>query len=463
MKRLNKLVMLSILSLLLIQLVSAVNLEVNKTDKGSVVIAELNNPAIFQFDINNLGARDNFEIYTLLGVSFSPRGTFELPQGKNTFEIKAYPNAELRKNTGFFTFEYQLRGQDSGIFKDTLTLKIVHMANIFEVTATDIIPGDNNAFVSLVNLENTNIENLSLHLSSAFFDESKIVTLKPFETINVGVVIDKDKILGLSAGQYPYTVDFGLSDSTSRLEGKLNYIERAEVRETSVTNGAIIRETTITKTNTGNIKSQAVIEINRDILSRLFTTFSENPAKSEKKGLLVTYSWEKTLNPGEKYSVSVKTNYTFSLILIILIVAIALIAKIYSITPIVLDKKVSFVKTKGGEFALKVRVHVKAKKHADNIQIIDRLPGMTKLFERFGSKPDKIDLATGRLFFNIPHLNAGEERVFSYIIFSKVAVVGRFELPAAMAIYEKDGKTLEVNSNRAFFVSDTFARNEDMI
>lgn len=461
--KLNKLVMLGILSLLLIQLVSAVDLEVNKTDKGSVVISELNNPAIFQFDINNLGAKDNFEIYTLLGISFSPKGTFELSQGKNTLDVRAYPSAEIRKNTGFFTFEYQIRGQDTGIFKDTMMIKIVHIANIFEIGAQDITPGDNQAFVSLVNLENTNIENLSLHLSSAFFDENKVVSLKPFEEINVSVVIDKDKALGLVAGQYPYSVDFDLSGATSKLEGKLNYIERAEVRESSVSNGVIIRETSITKTNTGNIKSQAVVEVNRDILSRLFTTFSENPAKSEKKGLIVKYSWEKTLSPGEKYSVNVKTNYTFSLIILVLIVIIALVAKIFSITPIVLEKKVSFVRTKGGEFALKVRVHVKAKKHADNIQIIDRLPGMTKLFEKFGSKPDKIDLSSGRLFFNIPHLNAGEERVFSYIIFSKVAVVGRFELPAAMAVYEKDGKTLEVMSNRAFFVSDTFARNEDMI
>ena len=158
-----------------------------------------------------------------------------------------------------------------------------------------------------------------------------------------------------------------------------------------------------------------------------------------------------------------ENNNSFIIIIILLITGLIIIIKRSIETDLLLRKHVSFIKTKGGEFALKVRVHVKAKKHADNIQIIDRLPGMTKLFERFGSKPDKIDLATGRLFFNIPHLNAGEERVFSYIIFSKVAVVGRFELPAAMAIYEKDGKTLEVNSNRAFFVSDTFARNEDMI
>ena len=69
--------------------------------------------------------------------------------------------------------------------------------------------------------------------------------------------------------------------------------------------------------------------------------------------------------------------------------------------------------------------------------------------------PDKIDPATKRLFWNLDRLNAGEERIYSYIIFSKVRVVGRFELPAATAVYLREGKTENVLSNRAFFVSET--------
>ena len=38
--------------------------------------------------------------------------------------------------------------------------------------------------------------------------------------------------------------------------------------------------------------------------------------------------------------------------------------------------------------------------------------------------------------------------------------MGRFELPAATAIYEKDGKMHEILSNRAFFASET-ARGEE--
>ena len=96
----------------------------------------------------------------------------------------------------------------------------------------------------------------------------------------------------------------------------------------------------------------------------------------------------------------------------------------------------------------------------DNIQIIDKLPEMTKLYEKFGKMPNRIDHSTRRLFWDIPRLNKGEERVFSYILYSGLNIVGRFELPAATAVFERDGKTEEVYSNRAFFAVDTATRKE---
>ena len=67
-------------------------LEVQEIDNGSVVISELNNPAVFDFVINNKGAEDNFEIYSLISVSFTPRGRFVLEPGRTTIEVKAYPS-----------------------------------------------------------------------------------------------------------------------------------------------------------------------------------------------------------------------------------------------------------------------------------------------------------------------------------------------------------------------------------
>ena len=126
-----------------------------------------------------------------------------------------------------------------------------------------------------------------------------------------------------------------------------------------------------------------------------------------------------------------------------------------------LRKKVTFVKTKGGQFALKVTVRVKAKKFIERINIIDKLPPLVKLYERFGAvAPDKIDLTHKRLEWDIESLNKGEERIFSYIIYSKIGVVGRFELPNARIVYEKEGKVKKAESNRSFFINEPKKESE---
>ena len=45
-------------------------------------------------------------------------------------------------------------------------------------------------------------------------------------------------------------------------------------------------------------------------------------------------------------------------------------------------------------------------------------------------------------------------RVFTYIIYSKIGVVGKFELPEAKVIYEKGGKVKETTSNKSFYVNE---------
>ena len=69
-------------------------------------------------------------------------------------------------------------------------------------------------------------------------------------------------------------------------------------------------------------------------------------------------------------------------------------------------------------------------------------------------QPDKIDTQNRRIHWNIGDLNAGEERVFTYIIYSKVGVVGKFSLPEALTVFERNGNMHEVESNKVFFMSD---------
>ena len=193
----------------------------------------------------------------------------------------------------------------------------------------------------------------------------------------------------------------------------------------------------------------------KDIVSRLFTGFSDTPDKTERSGLVVSYVWQKQLQPGDSWEVKATTNYTLPFILILLVIVVVFFVKVANRTHVTVSKNVSYVRTRGGEFALKVTLSVRAKNHVDKLQLVDRLPGMTVLYEKFGTKPDRMDSMTKRLFWAIPQMQAGEERVFSYIVYSKINIVGRFELPAAAIMYERDGTIHEALSNRAFFLNDT--------
>lgn len=437
--------------------VSAADLEIKKVDKGAVVISELQNPASYTLIINNKGGGDYFEIYSLLDVSMSPKGTFFIPNGESTLDVLAYPGREIRAKPGFLTFEYQLKGKNSGIFKDSLLIKIVNLEDAIEVGAEPLPYNSKEAVVILKNKENTMIDNLRVTLESSFFSIEKIVSFKPYEKIKLPVELNKEGREKLLAGPYIILGTVGDVKTSVEIEGVIDYLEKEGTSIHTTTNGWIVREKTITKKNEGNIPVTARIEVRKNIISRLFTLNSPDALSMQRERFSVTYTWQEELAPNESFSVTTTTHHTFPLILLICIIVAGLLARMYSLTALVLNKKVSFVRTKSGVLALKVTIHAKARKHVDKVQIIDTLPAMTKLYEKFGKTPDRIDKTGRRLFWNIEKLSAGEERVYSYIIYSNLKIVGRFELPATTAIFERNGKVQEVWSNRAYFATENAA------
>ena len=431
------------------------SLDVYKVDKQSVIISELNNPATFEFDITNNGSSESAEMYSFVGVSFVPNGTFNLASGLNKIDVTAQLNPDLMSKRGYYYFEYEIKGANSGITGDKILVEIRSLKDLLSFETDKFNIGDSEVKLKVTNTKNINLTNLNLHFNSIFFDTQKTLSFAPYESKDITLKVNKEGIDKIESGNYVYHTDLTLGKVNVSVESSLNYLPREEISSTTSSEGFIIRKSTYTRTNVGNVVATATIQTSRDVLSRLYTINSIEPVSVKRNALYATYTWEKNLNPGESYSVTTTTNYTLPFIFILLVIVIALLVKAYTRTNMVVNKKVSYVKTRGGEFALKVTLSVKAKKYVENIQVIDRLPGMTQLYEKFGIRPDKIDAATKRLFWNIDRLNSGEERVYSYIIYSKVNVVGRFELPSATAVYQRDGNTEQILSNRTFFVAET--------
>jgi len=421
--------------------------------RADIVIFGLDreNPAIFDFVIDNNLSAERYEIYSLIGSSIEPDGLDYIPLGKSVKEMKVYPQELVREKTGLYLLEYRVRNKDEDILKDKLKVRVVELSEAIELAANDISINDDSVKVIVRNLKKTAIENMEMRITSEFFDIWKNISIEPEKEVSFIVDIDKESIKGVVAGSYVMTGDV---ENAGNAEGIVNYLESGAVSTDEESFGILSRKNRVIKTNTGNTELSVGIQMERDILTRLFTSYNVEPEKSERQGLFVTYYWTGHIKPGENFVVTTSTNYTFPFLLLLLIIAIIVFLRIYFQRDVILKKRVSHVKTKGGEFALKVRLSIKSKKRLDNVNIIDILPKMTKIYERFGKKPDKIDEKTRKVYWSIPKLNAGEERVFSYIIYSKLNIVGRFELPIARTVYMVDNKRESASSNKTYFMRE---------
>ena len=448
--------------IVLLGVASAADIAVEKIPKADVVVTELDNSAVFDFVITNNGSLDMVQIYSLSGVGIEPVGLFELSSGESIIEVKVRPYRTVReKIEGLFLFDYEIKGRTSGVFKDQALIKIVDLKDVIEIRGENINVGADEVEITIRNKEKTILESLDMGISSVFFYFEESISLGPLESASFIVPINTDKVKNLKYGPYVITADVNTSSGKTRVQGFVNYVESSDTSVERSVSGFLIKKTTIGKTNEGNTITRADIETSKNIVTRLFTVHSVEPTITSRAGLAINYRWEKDIGPGESFNVTTTTNYTFPVILLALIILIGVMSGAYTRTGVDVSKRVNYVRTKGGEFALKINLRVKAKKKAENIEIVDKIPAMAKLFEKFGRKPDRIDAKTRRIFWNIDKMSAGEERVFSYIMYSKLRVVGRFELPSATASYITGNKKEVAESNRVYFVSETTSTEDE--
>ena len=454
-KKIGLLIIISIF-LLSLNLISAIDLEVSANPISNKVITDIDEPAVFDLTIRNIGTTKEFEIYSLIGVDINPDSKFTIESGTTrTIKIIVTPHSAIKSNKGFMTFEYRIKDEENQIQKETLTINIVGLDEVFSITPSIINPESEKTTIFIENKANLDFSDVGLQINSAFFDIEETLSFSALETKELEITLDKERIKTISAGNYLLNAEIKVKGKTAEIESLIKFLEQENIETNEVKEGIIIKRHEITKNNLGNTRTKVEIFAEKNLLSYLFTTINIEPTKTEFNGFSKKYTWEKELIPNEELKIIIKTNWFFPIIVILLIIGIFLLVKKSVETDLILRKKVSFVKTKGGQFALKVTIKIKSKKFLERINVIDKLPPLVKLYERFGAiTPDKIDSENKRLEWNISSLNKDEERIFSYIIYSKIGIIGRFELPSTKAVYEKEGKTKQAESNRSFFINE---------
>ena len=446
--------------LMVLPFILAIEINVEKESSNEILIAGLDKPAIIDLKITNNGPSDNFDFYNLVGFSISPVGTIPIGTGETKeIQLEFIPLGNI-KERGFYTISYFIRGQDGSVVEEQITFKILNLKDVFEVGSGDIDLEANSIGIFIKNRENLEFENVDVKFSSAFFELEENFSIFGNEKKEFTVQLNREDFRELKAGFYTLKAKIKVEGEKADVEGIIKFIEKDLVTTTKKDFGLLINTKIIEKKNEGNTILESETVIKKNIISRLFTSFSPQPDLVEREGGTVYYTWLKDVAPGETLEIRVKTNWLLPLVVIFFIVAIVVLAKQYTKTNLVLRKKVTFVRAKGGEFALKVSIIINAKRYVERVNIIDRLPPLVKIYERFGGeKPDRINEKNRRLEWNFEKLEAGEMRILSYIIYSKIGILGKFALPTATAIYEKDGEIQEAESNRAFFMAEQ--RNKD--
>lgn len=440
--------------------VLAADLTIEEKDSQNVIIGGLEMPAVFNLEITNHGNLEDFNIYNLLGFSISPT-KINIPKGQTKdVQLEVYPYGEF-KFRGFYNFKYYVQDSNSDV-ESFLWLEVIDLKDAFEVGASEIEPDSGVLNFYIHNKKNFYFENIDAEFSSSFFNVDETFSLEPYEKKIFSVDLDKEDIKKLGAGFYTINSDVTYEGETANVEGILKFAEKDVLTSTDKNFGFIINTITIKKENEGNVLAKTEISVDKNLISRLFTSFNVQPDVVEREGYVIHYIWDREIKPGEVLEVVVKTNWTIPFIICLLIILVIVYAKRSAKGDIVLKKKVQFVQAKGGEFALKVSILVQANTYVEKVNIIDKLPTLVKIYEKFGFySPTRVDEKNRKIEWNFDKLEAREIRTISYVVYSKVGVLGKFALPSATAIYEKGGKIKETESNRAFFVAEQRKGNEE--
>ena len=429
-----------------------IGLNVSEELNTNVILHEYNTP--IEMTLTALDAESgSYNVYTFSEIEITPVDVFRHEGGtlEKTFYLKRNSRLDV---DGLYVFKYTLNHRDVEQIDNKITLKLISIADVLEISTDIITIEDTEAALKINNLENINLNEVEISFSSVIFDYSDTLSFSPNEEKTISVPINIDNLRKTKAGTYVIDVVISTPMGEVTSSGKLYLNEQREIRSEEDSSGILIRTTTVNKVNIGNSVEDVSVVVNKNILSRLFTSFNIEPTEVLRDGTGVAFTWNDRIYPDETLKVVVKTNWLLPFLIII-----AIVLSYMGITRLLqrkveIKKSVSVIKTKGGDFALKIHLNLRARHDVENVSLVDRIPAIVKLYNKFGTvSPSRIDAHKRQIQWVVGDLDAGEERVFDYIVYSKVGVLGKFSLPKAKAIFEKDGGIHETTSNSVFFLS----------
>jgi hypothetical protein len=449
-QKLSLILSVFIISLCVLTIVQAADFTISKQAVNDVVAIELTIPARYDVTINNMGTDKGFEFVSIIDTTILPKDSGIIPSGKSaTVPVTVLPLNRVRYN---FNFEYFVRDNFGNSVKDSMFVKILPIAEILSVEMPKEVARDDTLLpVRIINKENIDLGDVEIIADSDAFMASTIIAIPANTAVTANIPLSGSKIKTSEAGTYSIKMILFLNKEYNyTISDNITLKEFSSILpQDSIKRSFFGYTKTLTRINNGNIKQIVTIELPyANFIEKTFTHFDIIPTgrMQSRDGAM----WQRQLSPGESFTVQSITDYTVLIVIIILII-IAIVAYIlFMRRRAVVHKKAIPVKTKGGEFASKIVILLKnvSGKEMTNLNLVDRLPLTTQLYEKFGSiKPDKTDKHV--IEWNFPALLPGEEIVVSYVLYSKIHMVGAINLPTAtLSFTDPQGHRRTLPSNK---------------
>lgn len=318
-----------------------------------------------------------------------------------------------------------------------------------------IDPRENFKIKIVLNNQNVlNYENLTVKIESNLFREELHVPLGPKEDKTVEVTKNIDSTTPPQEDRLVIAIfkenRMIVSPIVQEFEVK-EYLHQEELQEER----SFLKIRKGMRVTSNNPDYKGIIKIPTTSLQSLLLSTSPRAetAREEDKQYLI---WDVKLGKDKAMTINITTNYRPIVVMLLAAIAAVILYFLFR-SPVVVRKGVANIgMSEGGISEAKVVVRVKNRSPAQitNIEVMDTLPHIAHVEKELsiGSmQPHAILKHPKRgimIKWTIDTLEAGDERVLSYRMKSRLSILGEFSLPAATARCKVGNKVIISNSNR---------------
>ena len=328
------------------------------------------------------------------------------------------------------------------------------------LTSTSISPekiDPRGEFTIRIVLNNQNVldyPNLTIRIESNLFKDGLFVPLGPKEDKTIEVTKELDAMTTPQEDRLVIAIFKDERLIVSPIVKEFEVIEYM-IQEDLPKEQSFLKIRKGIKIVSNNPDYNGIVKIGTTPIKNLFMTTSPRAeiVKENGKQYLV---WQVEVGPSRTISVYTTENYRPIVVIVVLVIAAIVLYFLFR-SPIVVRKAIGNIgMSEGGisEAKIVVRVKNRSAKQITNIEVMDNLPHIAHVEKELsiGSMQPHAVLNHPKkgimIKWAIETLEAGDERVLSYRMKSRLPILGEFNLPAASARTQVGNKVIISNSNR---------------